>query len=88
VLFTAKPEEWDKVAGDTTAIIAKDIPVNNDVSSVDIELTPRDTYKDPGEYFFDIQVLKAGVSLYRPIEGKFEIDGSPTNRGAQAWLSS
>lgn len=82
VRFTMKPVEWDEEANDSTALITKDITNGNAQGKATISLTPTDTYKTPGKYYYDIKVdvNSDGVTIYKMDEGTVALDGSPTNR--------
>lgn len=93
VYFTAKTEENDNSLDDTTAAIAKDVTVHVDEDGVasaadgisTILLTATDTNIAVATYHYDITIKYAAVGsadpvVNTPIEGKFKIDGKPTNR--------
>lgn len=81
VRFTVKEEEFDSDATDTTALVKKNVTDGNSAGQATITLTPSDTATvEPGKYFYDIKVKEAGGEVYKVDEGKFVLDGSPTNR--------
>lgn len=82
VRFTLKSVEWDTDANDNTASVTKDITNGNSSGEATITLTPTDTYKTPGKYYYDIKVdvNSDGVTIYKMDEGTVVLDGSPTNR--------
>lgn len=83
VYFTAKTVDSDTIADDASAVIQKTIINHTDPAaglSV-ISLTDEDTYLPVGKnYHWDIRVKTAAGKSYLCVEGKLEIDGSPTNR--------
>lgn len=83
VRFTVKDREWDDNMTDSNSLISKNITNGNAQGEANIIINPEDTAsKSPGKYFYDIKVEEAGGQIYKIDEGRFEIDGSPTNRGA------
>jgi hypothetical protein len=81
VRFTVKEAEWDSDDDDSTAVVTKNVTTGTSGGSATIALAPVDTAEvDPGEYFYDIKVEEAGGAVYKIVEGKFILDGSPTNR--------
>lgn len=92
VYFTVKPVEFDSVQDDSTAIIEETVTTHVDPTNgiTNIELSPTQTsyilgvagnYIAPGtNYTYDIKVKEADGSIYKTVEGKCKIDGSPTNR--------
>lgn len=82
VFFTVKSAEYDTDATDTTALISKTVTSHTNAAAgiTTIALTPTDTYVTPGNYYYDIKVKNAAGDIYKMIEGRCVIDGSPTNR--------
>lgn len=82
VFFTVKSNEFDTDASDATAVIAKTVASHTNAAAgeTEIELTPTDTYKTPGRYFYDLRVKESNGRVYKVDEGTIKIDGSPTNR--------
>lgn len=82
VFFTVKSAEYDTDATDTTALIEKTVTSHTDAAGgiSTIALTPTDTYVTPGNYYYDIRVKDVDGNIYKMIEGRVVIDGSPTNR--------
>lgn len=82
VRFTVKPTEWDTDDDDSSATIVKNVTSHTDAAAGESEITlsPTDTYITPGDYFWDIRVEESGGEIYKVAEGKFKVDGSPTNR--------
>lgn len=83
VFFTVKTVQWDDSSSDTSALLKKN--VTSFVSPTDgvavISLVPDDTASvDPGNYWYDIKVRDASGETYKVDEGRFILDGSPTNR--------
>lgn len=81
VRFTVKEEEYDENVTDSDALVLKNV-TNGDADGVaTITINPADTATVvPGNYFYDIKVEEAGGEIYKIDEGKFKLDGSPTNR--------
>lgn len=85
VRFTVKSSEWDTSATDSTALITKNVTSHTDAANgiSTITITPADTDDvTPGNYYYDIKVDEDsdGVTVYKIDEGRFVLDGSPTNR--------
>lgn len=83
VYFTVKTAEYDTEAADTAALISKTITSHTDPTNgvTTIRIDPIDTQlTTPGNYYYDIKIKKAGGQIYKLIEDRFKIDGSPTNR--------
>jgi hypothetical protein len=85
--FTVKTVEYDEIDDDSTAILKKTITGGTEQTDgtwqVEITLTPDDTEDIlPDSYYYDIKVDEAGdaVTVVKVIEGRFVLDGSPTNR--------
>lgn len=86
VYFTVKDAEYDSDASDTGAAIKKTV---NSADHTDAAgghtafvLTDRDTYKDPGDYFYSVIVEDEATGLSEPpsLTGKLKITGQTTNR--------
>lgn len=83
VRFTVKTTEYDAESDDSTALVLKNITAHTDEAAgiTEILLEPADTDDiTPGLYYFDIKVAEASGAVYKIIEGRFDLDGSPTNR--------
>jgi len=84
VLCTVKDVEFDDSTTDATSIIPpKNITTGNAQGEADIVFTPAETAEiEPGEYFYDVKVDEDsdGVNVYKILEGKITLGGSPTNR--------
>lgn len=91
VYFTVKSQEYDSTQDDSTSIIEETVTSHVDPTNgvTNIELSPEQTsyiqevagnYIVPGQYTYDIKVKEADGSVYKTVEGKCTIDGSPTNR--------
>lgn len=95
VYFTVKSAEYDSTQDDSTAIIEATITSHIDPTNgiTNIELSPSQTsyiqgvegnYIVPSKnYTYDIKVKEADGSIYKTVEGKCAIDGSPTNRSVE-----
>lgn len=84
--FTVKDVESDSDATDTSAIIQKTV---NSAQHTDaaggisaFQLTDADTYKAPGDYFFDVIIEDEATGRADPpsLIGAFTIKPQPTNR--------
>ena len=83
VRFTVKTAEFDASVTDLGALVLKNVTTGNAAGVASIIVNPVDTATIvPGRYFYDIKVQEAGGAIYKIDEGKFDLDGSPTNRGA------
>lgn len=83
VRFTVKNSEFDANVTDSDALIKKNITSGNADGQADIVINPSDTATlTPGKYFYDIKVDENsnGINVYKIDEGRFDLDGSPTNR--------
>jgi hypothetical protein len=81
VRFTVKTAEFSAVTDDADAVIKKDITSGSSGGVATITLNPADTATlAPGSYFYDIKVKEAGGTVYKIVEGRINLDGSPTNR--------
>ena len=81
VRFTVKTEEFDDNVTDSDALVKKNITDGDSEGNATIIINPSDTSTiEPGNYFYDIKVEEAGGDIYKIDEGKFKLDGSPTNR--------
>lgn len=82
VYFTVKAEEYDNNLNDTSAKIKKDVFSGDASGFAEITILPEDTRSlEPGSYTYDIKVKEPSGDIYKMDEGKFILDGSPTNRG-------
>lgn len=82
VYFTLKPVQYDHDYDDVRALIAKEVLIQ-DILAVkgrfNIILSSKETWLHPGEYIFDVELVKDhGVA--RIMMCKTEIVGGPTNR--------
>ncbi len=87
ILFTVKAAESDLDSTDSTALVQKDVTVHtNPTAGIStITLNPSDTRDiEPGNYYYSIKIDKASddVTVYELDEGRFVLDGDPTNRVA------
>jgi len=86
IFFTVKETEYDDSADDSTAIVQKTITSHDDAAAglSSIELEPADIGVDvePGKYYYDVKVKEADGKIYKMLEGRFVLDGSPTNKVA------
>lgn len=87
ILFTVKSAEFDDDPTDSTALISKTVTshVNPTGGISRVTLTPSDTRNvEPGKYYYSIKIDKASddVTVYELDEGRFDLDGDPTNREA------
>jgi hypothetical protein len=81
VRFTVKDEEFDANATDSNALVLKNVTSGNSDGYAEIVINPADTSNiAPGNYYYDIKVQEAGAEIYKVDEGRFKLDGSPTNR--------
>lgn len=83
VRFTIKTEESDQDADDSDALVIKNVTTGDSSGYAEIALTPEDTALiEPSKYYYDIKVDEDSdaVNVYKVIEGRFTLDGSPTNR--------
>lgn len=83
VRFTVKDVEYDSNWTDTDALISKNVTTGNAAGEATITIDPADTAElAPDKYYYDIKVQEAGGNIYKIDEGRLQLDGSPTNRGA------
>lgn len=81
VRFTVKTEEYDENSTDSTAILVKNVTSGDSNGYAEIAISPSDIpLVEPGKYYYDIKVKEAGGDIYKVVEGRFILDGSPTNR--------
>ena len=80
VFFTVKSVAYDTDATDSSAVISKTITDGTSGGVATITLTATDTYLTPGTYFYDISVKDGSGNIYKMVEGRIIIDGSPRNR--------
>ena len=83
VRFTIKTVEHDQDADDSDAVLIKNITTGDADGYAEILLAPADTALDtPQKYWYDIKVDEDsdGVNVYKVVEGRIDLDGSPTNR--------
>lgn len=83
VRFTVKSEEFDQNVSDTDAIILKNVTTGNSSGYAEIVINPADTtLTTPDKYYYDIKVKTPTGEIFKVVEDRFTIDGSPTNRQA------
>lgn len=87
ILFTVKEDEYDSNTTDTSALIKKDVTAHTDAANgvSSITILPTDTRSlTPGTYFYSIKIDKNSndTNVIELAEGKFVLDGDPTNRVA------
>lgn len=83
VRFTVKDTEFDSNMTDSDALILKNVTDGNADGEASIVINPEDTASlTPDKYYYDIKVEQANGEIYKIDEGRFQLDGSPTNRGA------
>lgn len=87
ILFTVKSVESDTDATDATALVQKNVTSHSDPTHgiSTITLTPANTRDiEPGNYYYSIKIDKNSndVTVYELDEGRFYLDGDPTNRVA------
>lgn len=81
VRFTVKTEEFDENVTDADALVLKNVTTGDADGYAEIVINPADTSTIvPGKYYYDIKVQEAGSEIYKVDEGRFTLDGSPTNR--------
>jgi len=84
VLCTVKSVEFDEDMDDSTAVIPpKNITTGNAQGEADIVFTPAETQEIiPSDLYYDVKVDENsdGVNVYKILEGKIKLGGSPTNR--------
>lgn len=81
VRFTVKTTEYDASVTDATALVIKNVTDGNAQGEAEIILEPTDTATiTPGKYYYDVKVEESGGDIYKIDEGRFNLDGSPTNR--------
>lgn len=85
ILFTVKTTEFSSNLTDTDALIAKAVTAHTDPTngvSV-ITLVPSDTRAVvPGKHYYSIKIDEDSddTKVYELAEGRFDLDGDPTNR--------
>jgi hypothetical protein len=84
IFFTVKEDEFDASADDATAIVQKVITSHDDAaagqSSIELEPTDIGVAVEPAKYYYDVKVKENDGKIYKMLEGRFILDGSPTNR--------
>lgn len=81
VRFTVKTTEFDSDTDDSDALVKKNVTDGDSSGNATITIDPADTSTiTPGRYYYDIKVEEAGGDIYKVDEGRFVLDGSPTNR--------
>lgn len=83
VRFTVKTSEYDSDSADDTALIRKTVTSFADPTNgaATVTILPSDSQSTiPGKYYYDLKIEKATGEIYKLVEGRFIIDGSPTNR--------
>ena len=80
--FTLKPVQYDHDYDDVRAYVAKEVmmdSINAPKGRINISLSSKETWQDPGEYMFDVELVRDhGVS--RIMLCRTHIVGGPTNR--------
>lgn len=83
VRFTVKSAEFDDNMTDSDALILKNVTTGNADGEATITIDPADTASlTPDKYYYDIKVEEVSGNIYKIDEGRLQLDGSPTNRGA------
>ena len=81
VRFTMKSEEYDENATDSSALLVKNVTTGDSSGAAEIIINPSDTALiEPARYYYDIKVEEASGDIYKVVEGRLTLDGSPTNR--------
>lgn len=81
VRFTIKDAEYDENSTDSTAVLVKNVTSGNSAGYAEIAISPDDIpLVEPSKYYYDIKVEEASGDIYKVVEGRFTLDGSPTNR--------
>lgn len=87
IFFTVKTTEYDTDDTDAAALIKKtkttflETGDNPTAGVAVIVINPTDTQDiTPGNYWYDLKVKKSTGEIYKIVEGRFKLDGSPTNR--------
>jgi len=84
VLCTVKEVEYDGSQDDATAVIPpKNITNGDSEGNAAIPFTPSETAElEPKEYYYDVKVDENsdGVNVFKILEGRITLGGSPTNR--------
>lgn len=80
--FTAKKVKHDFDRHDDFAYISKDITIQNPTQGLFyVELTSYDTDFEPGDYYFDIEIVNDDNGMvWRLCTLTFKLDGGPSNR--------
>lgn len=80
--FTAKKVKTDFDRDDDFAYIKKDITIQNPTQGLFyIELTSYDTDFEPGDFYFDIEIIHdTNGMVWRLCTLNFKLDGGPSNR--------
>lgn len=80
--FTVKPVKTDFDRHDDFCYIKKDIALLNPTTGkFNIELTSRDTDFEPGNFWFDIEIIhQTNGAVMRLCTLSFTLDGGPSNR--------
>lgn len=85
--FTVKRYQADFDRHDDYAFIQKDIVIQNPTGgSFFVQLSSQDTDFDPGEYYFDIELLHENGVVHRLCTMNFTLEGGPTNRHVNSGL--
>jgi hypothetical protein len=81
VRFTIKTSEYDSDTSDSDALVKKNITDGDSSGNATISIDPSDTSTiAPGKYYYDIKVAESSGDVYKVVEGRLELDASPTNR--------
>lgn len=85
-IFTLKAKSADYDYDDDRALITREFePYTDDpnkVGRIDINLTSKDLWQEPGQYYFDVVLMK-GNSSARILFATANIVGGPTNRNVR-----
>lgn len=85
IYFTVKDVEFDNQTTDSTALISKEVTSHTDAAAgqSQVVLSANDTWVTPGNHYYDLVIKEADNTVYEVAEGRFKVDGAPTNRSAQ-----
>lgn len=79
-LFTVKTVPYDDSGSDTTALIKKDVNLNNNAGVITIEKNDVADTVAPGKYHYSIHIIMSDGKPYPFAIGKFELKATTTNR--------
>lgn len=82
VYFTVKDNSSDTSDTDATALITKEVTSHTDAPNglTIIALTPSQTNITPDNYFYDVKIKEADLTVHTATSGRCQINGTPTNR--------